>query len=303
MRAKTKKIFLPGFSGLAFYDVARFFWQQVRKVGLTERTSAISFNFIMAIPPMIIFFFTLIPYLPISKEFIKQLYGLIREVIPGKNNYTPIINFLNSILTHEQYGLLSLGFLLALFYSSNAMMGIMRAFDKNYPGFKKRSGIGRRVTALRLTLILFLIMLTSLLLLVMQGAVLKNWIGIRGAALRSIIENLRWVIIVFLFMASVSFIYRHAPFVHKKWNLINPGSVLATTLMLLFTVLFSYWVNHFSQYNQLYGSIGSVLLLMLLIYFNSLVLLIGFELNVSINSLIHEADERKKLETSGKATV
>jgi len=303
MRAKTKKIFLPGFRGLAFYDVARFFWTQVRKVGLTERTSAISFNFIMAIPPMIIFFFTLIPYLPISREFIKQLYGLIREVIPGKNNYTPIINFLNSILTHEQYGLLSAGFLLALFYSSNAMMGIMRAFDKNYPGFKKRSGIGRRVTALRLTLILFLIMLISLLLLVMQGAVLQKWMGIKGAALRSIIENLRWVIIVFLFMASVSFIYRHAPFVHKKWNLINPGSVLATTLMLLFTILFSYWVNHFSQYNQLYGSIGSVLLLMLLIYFNSLVLLIGFELNVSINSLIHEADERKKLETSGKGTV
>ncbi len=85
MRATTKKIFLPGFRGLPLYDVARFFWNQVRKVGLTERTSAISFNFIMAIPPMIIFFFTLIPYLPISKEFIKQLYGLIREVIPGKN--------------------------------------------------------------------------------------------------------------------------------------------------------------------------------------------------------------------------
>jgi membrane protein len=73
--------------------------------------------------------------------------------------------------------------------------------------------------------------------------------------------------------------------------------------MLLFTVLFSYWVSHFSRYNELYGSLGSILLLMLLIYFNSLVLLIGFELNVSINSLIHEADERKKLETSGKATV
>lgn len=302
MRAKTKKIFLPGFRGLHLYDVAKFFWTQVRKVGLTERTSAISFNFIMAIPPMIIFLFTLIPYMPISKEFIAQLYGLIREVIPGKNNYTPIIKFLDGILKNEQYGLLSAGFLLALFYSSNAMMGIMRAFDKNYPGFKKRSGFERRLTALQLTLILFLIMMASIFLLVMQGAVL-NWIGIRGKLLRSIIENARWVIIVFLFLASVSFIYRHAPFVQKKWNLINPGSVLATSLMLIFTIIFSYWVNHFSHYNQLYGSIGSILLLMLLIYFNSLVLLIGFELNVSINSIIHEADERKKLETSGNASA
>ena len=303
LREKSKKIFLPGFRGLPLYDVLRFFWIQVRKVGLTERTSAISFNFILAIPPMVIFLFTLIPYLPISAKFIEQLYSLVREVIPGESNYTPIINFLDGIIKNERYGLLSAGFLLALFYSSNAMMGIMRAFDKNYPGFKKRSGLERRLTALELTLILFLIMMTSLLLLVMQGAVLGKWIGIKAQWMITMIENLRWVVIVFLFLASVSFIYRHAPFVQKKWRLINPGSVLAATLMLLFTILFSYWVNHFSNYNELYGSLGSILLLMLLIYVNSLVLLIGFELNVSINSLIHEADERKKMETSGKASV
>lgn len=302
LREKSKKIFLPGFRGLPLYDVLRFFWMQVRKVGLTERTSAISFNFILAIPPMVIFFFTLIPYLPISKGFIDQLYGLIQDVVPGKSNYQPILDFLDGIINNERYGLLSLGFLLALFYSSNAMMGIMRAFDKNYPGFKKRSALERRLTALQLTLILFLIMMTSLLLLVMQGEVLEKWIGMPKWLVK-IIENVRWIVIVFLFLASVSFIYRQAPFVHKKWKLINPGSVLATTLMLLFTILFSYWVSHFSHYNELYGSLGSILLLMLLVYFNSLVLLIGFELNVSINSLIHEADERKKMETSGKASA
>jgi len=290
---KSKKIFLPGFRGLPLYDVVKFFWTQVRKVGLTERTSAISFNFIMAIPPMVIFFCTLIPYMPISKEFTVQLFGLIRDMIPGEGNNKAIIKFLDDILHNERYGLLSAGFLLALFYSSNAMMGIMRAFDKNYPGFKKRSALERRLTALHLTLILFLIMIISLLLLVMQGVVL-SWIGIRADWLRNIIENVRWVVIILLFLASVSFIYRHAPYIQKKWRLINPGAVLATTLMLTFTVLFSYWVNHFSKYNELYGSISTVLILMLLIYFNSLVLLIGFELNVSINSLIHEAEERKK---------
>ena len=299
---KAKKIVLPGFSGMNLYDVVNFFWTQVRKVGLTERTSAISFNFIMAIPPMVIFLCTLIPYLPISNEFTEQLYGLIHDVIPGENNNKAIIKFLDDILHNERYGLLSAGFILALFYSSNAMMGIMRAFDKNYPGFKKRSGFETRLTAMQLTLILLLIMLTCIFLMVAQGAVL-NWIGIRAAWLKRIIENARWIVIVLLFLASISFIYRHAPFIHKKWKLINPGSVLATTLMLLFTVLFSYWVNHFSKYNELYGSIGTILILMLLIYFNSLVLLIGFELNVSINSLIREADERKKLEASGTTAV
>lgn len=293
--SQSKKIRLPGFQGIPIYDVVHFFYKQVRRVGLTERTSAISFNFIMAVPPMIIFLFTLIPYLPISKALINQLYELIREIIPGEKNYQPIINFLNDFLTNQRYGLLSVGFLLALYYSSNAMAGIMRAFDKNYVGFRKRSFWEAKKTALQLTLILFLLVIASLVLLIMQGAVLK-WI-VRSELLRVIIINVRWFIIILLFLASISFIYRHAPFVHKKWKLVNPGSILATTLMLFFIILFSYWVNHFSNYNKLYGSIGSLLLLMLLIYFNSLVLLIGFELNVSINSLRHEAEEREKLAT------
>ena len=293
----SKKLRLPGFYGIPLYDVISFFYKQVRRVGLTERTSAISFNFIMAIPPMIIFLFTLIPYLPISQALINQLYELIREIIPGEKNYTPIIDFLNDFLNNQRYGLLSIGFLLALYYSSNAMAGIMRAFDKNYIGFRKRSYWEAKKTALQLTLILLLFMIVSLVLLIMQGAVL-NWI-VQSKMLRIVIINVRWIIIILLFLASISFIYRHAPFIHKKWKLINPGSVLATTLMLFFIILFSYWVNHFSNYNKLYGSIGTLLLLMLLVYFNSLVLLIGFELNVSINSLKHESDERNKLPASG----
>ncbi len=299
---QSKKICLPGFHGIPLYDVVHFFFKQVRKVGLTERTAAISFNFVMAIPPIIIFLCTLIPYLPISRQFVWQLHGIIRDVVPGKENNTAIIKFIDDFIKNPKNGLLSLGFLLALFYSSNAIMGIMRAFDKNYIGFKKRSPVKRRIVALQLTSILFILMLASLLLLVMQSNVLK-WLGIKNLVVREIIGNIRWVVIVLLFLGSISFIYRHASFVHKRWKLINPGSILATTLMLLFTILFSYWVNHFSNYNKLYGSIGTILILMLLIYFNSLVLLIGFELNVSINSLRHEAEERNKVEMNGNKTA
>jgi membrane protein len=171
-------------------------------------------------------------------------------------------------------------------------MGIMRSFDKNYHGFRKRNDFHKRVVALKITMILFVLMIASILLLIGQGVVLK-WIGIKSLLVRQIIENVRWIVIVFLFFACISYIYRHAPAVHKKWRMINPGSILATFLMILFTLGFSYWVNHFGNYNQLYGSIGTVLILMLLIYFNSLVLLIGFELNVSITSLKKIADERE----------
>jgi len=292
---QSQKIRLPGFQGIPLYDVLKFFFKQIRKVGITERANAISFNCVMAIPPIIIFLCTLIPYLPIPNEFIRQLHGLIRDVIPGEKNNSAIIKFIDDIIKKPKNDLLSIGFLLALFYSSNAVLGIMRAFDKNYLGFKKRKMLNSRVTALQLTSVLFVLMFASLLVLIMQNSVLKLF-GLKSVLVRQMIGYARWVVIVLLFFSSVSFIYRYAPFVHKRWKLINPGCILATTLMLLFTVFFSYWVNNFSNYNKLYGSISTILILMLLIYFNSLVLVIGFELNVSITHIKHEADERDKSE-------
>jgi membrane protein len=288
---KSKIIQLPGFSGITLFDVVNFFMKQVRTVGVTERASSIAFNFVMAIPPAIIFLFTLIPFLPISRQFEQQLYGLIRDIVPGQKNNSVIIKFLQDFINNPRNGLLSLGFILSLFFSSNAVMGIMRSFDKNYHGFRKRNEFQKRITALKITLILFVLMFVSILLLIGQGEVLR-WLGIRSRLLRNFITDARWAIIVLLFFGCISYIYRHAPAVHKKWKMISPGSILATFLMILFTIAFSYWVNHFGQYNQLYGSIGAVLILMLLIYFNSLVLLIGFELNVSVTSLKRIAEER-----------
>lgn len=295
---KSKSTSLPGFSGIPLYDVVNFFIGQVKTVGMTERASAIAYNFFMAIPPAIIFLFTLIPFFPISKEFQTQLFGLIRDVIPGEKDNAVLINFLRDFINHPRNGLLSLGFILSMFFSSNAMMGIMRSFDKNYIGFKKRTGLQKRGTALKITFVLFIIVIVCILLLVGQGQVLK-FLGIERASIRRIIVNARWVVVVILFFACISYIYRHAPAVHKKWRLINPGSILATVLMLLLTLLFSWWVSRFGQYNKLYGSIGTVLILMVLIFINSLILLIGFELNVSINSLRKIADERKENAASG----
>ena len=289
---KSKTMSLPGFREIPLYDVVKFFFGQVKTIGMTERASAISYNFFMAIPPAIIFLFTLIPFLPITQQFQKEVYDLIRDVIPGEKDNAVLIKFLQDFLNKPRNGLLSLGFILSLFFSSNALMGIMRSFDKNYIGFKKRTDLQMRGVALKITVVLFVLVFTSVLLLIAQGQVL-SFIGIKNAGVRNVIINARWVVIVLLFFASISYIYRHAPAIQKKWRLINPGSILATFLMLLMTLLFSWWVGRFGNYNELYGSIGTVLILLVLIFLNSLVLLIGFELNVSISSLKRIADERK----------
>jgi len=295
---KSKDIILPGFSGIPLFDVIRFFFLQIQKTSLTERAAAIAFNLLLAIPSACIFIFTLLPYLPI-KDLLSQLYELIRDVVPGRANNQPIIDFLEDFTKNERSGLLSFGFLLALYFSSNAMIGIMMSFNKmNYIGFSRRHYVHDRWVAIKLTLILFLIILLSIVALVSRGAVL-TWLGVEDPTIRAIILNVRWIVIILLFFLTISFIYRHAPAMHKKWKLINPGSILATFMMIACTMGFSYYVVNFGNYNKLYGSIGTILILMLLIYFNSLVLLIGFELNVSISSLRKLADQRKNPVSGG----
>jgi membrane protein len=296
---KTKRFSLPGFRGVSFYDVWVFFWKQVRTVGMTERASSIAFNFTMAIPPAIIFLFTLIPHIPISQEFINEMYTLIRDIIPGQKNNSPLIAFLDDFIKRPRNELLSIGFILSLFFSSNAMMGIMRSFDKNYLGFNKRDALKTRFIALRLTLSFYVLILIAVFVIALRADVLR-WFDIENRAALAIIQNLRWVVIILLFFYIISFIYRYAPAIHKKWKFINPGSILATFLMLVYTMIFSWWINTYANYDTLYGPISTVLILMLLIYFNSLVLLVGFELNVSISSLKKIADERDKNETGGE---
>jgi membrane protein len=293
---KSKTTTLPGLSGIPIYQVVSFFIRQVQTIGMTERASAIAFNFVMAIPPATIFLFTLIPYLPITQSLQQELYKLIKDIIPGERNNAVLINFLQDFINNPRNGLLSLGFILSLYFSSNAMMGIMRSFDKNYAGFKKRSNWQRRKAALRLTALLYVFVMASLVALIAREVVLE-WLGIENATLRALLSNLRWSVIFLLFFGCISSIYRLAPSVHKKWKLINPGSIVATSLMLITSGALSWWVANFSNYNQLYGSISTVLIIMILIFINSLILLIGFELNVSIYSLKSaRADERLDIE-------
>ena len=294
---RSKTTSFPGFRGIPLFDVVKFFFSQVKTVGIQERAAAIAFNLIMAIPPAIIFLFTLIPFLPISADFENNLYVLIRDVVPGEKDHDVLIKFLRDFMRNPRTGLLSLGFILSMFFSSNAMMGIMRAFNKNYHGLKKRTELQKRLTALKITGVMFVVVLVCVMLLAGQNAVLK-WLGF-NKTVRDIIVNARWLVIVLLFFSCISYIYRHAPAVHKKWKLINPGSILATVLMLILTILFTWWVGRFDSYNQVFGSIGTVLILMLLIFFNSIILLIGFELNVSISSLKKIADERKDSPADG----
>jgi len=297
--AKSKHLILPGLSGLPLYDVVQFLLRQLNKVGLNERAAAISFNFLMAIPAACIFLFTLVPYLPVSRQFSAELLILARDLTPDHNTYLVVRDFIVDFMDTPRGGLLSFGFLLAIFYASNAMMGIMRTFDRSLIPVKKRNFITSRWIAIKLTSLFMLLVIATIILQITQGAILREilqYFNSDTVIVRLIVKSLRWLLIAALFFFSIAFIYRYGPSVHKRWKLNSAGTVVATVLIILTTYLFSFWVNNFNNFNKVYGSIGTILILMLLIYINSLILLIGFELNVSITFLKHQSEERAKKE-------
>lgn len=290
---KSKVWKLPGFEGLPLFDVVQFLFRQLKTHGLTERAAAISYNFIMALPPSLLFLLTLIPNLPfISKRSLRtQLHTIIVDIIPSADYNKPVIEFVNSFLKDPRIGLLSFGLLLSLFFASNAMMGLIRAFNRNYIGFEKRTGLQKRGTALRLTALIFGLLLVYLLLLIMQGTLLK--FVVENEIWREVIRYFRWALIIALLILIIGCIFKYAPAVSKRWKLISPGSILAVLLSISASFAFSAFVDNFGRYNALYGSIGTIMMVMALIFINSLALLIGFELNVSIRSLKAQALQRE----------
>jgi membrane protein len=294
LKQKAKGIYLPGFQHINLYQVIRFLAKQLNTIGLYDRASAISFNLLMALPAGFLFLFSIIPYFPKAFKVKKQILTLFKDIAPNSSTYKLIVDIINDLLS-QHVGIFSFGFLLLLFYASNAMTGIIRSFDKsimqNRPFF-----LHQRMRAIRLTIILILLVFASLIVLIGQeqlASLLRSGFDIQQSTILPYWNTLRWIIIMLLLFLGNAFIYKYAPHIKEKWPLVSPGSLLSTTLMLFTTFGFSFWVNNFSSYNKIYGSIGTVLIVMTIIYINALILLIGFELNVSIEVLKKEVDEVK----------
>ncbi len=292
LKRKAKGIYIPGFQHVNLYQVIKFLFKQLNTLGLYDRASAISFNLIMALPAGFLFLFSIIPYFPSTFKVKKQILSVFKDIAPNSSTYKFILDIINDLLS-QHVGVFSFGFLLLLFYASNAMTGIIRSFDKsimqNKPFF-----LHQRMRAIRLTIILILLVFASILVLIGQDqltTLLREVFDIKRKTIIPYWNSVRWAVIILLLFFGNAFIYKYAPLIKEKWSLMSPGALLSTLLMLITTLGFSYWVNHFSSYNKIYGSIGTVLVVMTLVYINALILLIGFELNVSIEVLKKEQNQ------------
>jgi membrane protein len=292
--AKAKKITLPGFDKMPLYDVMVFFWRSIVDGALSTRASAIAFSFFVGLFPAIIFLFTLIPYIPIE-NFQNQLFLLIKDMVPA-NAFMAIEETVQDILHRQRGGLLSLGFFMALIFSTNGFASMMTAFDASLHSFERRTWMGQRLIAL-LLLAIMSVLLTLAIALITYGQHFINYLANNGYLKDHFIIILltlgKWIVILVLFFMANSFLYYLAPAKKTKWRFISAGGTLSTGLSVATFVGFTYYINNFGQYNKLYGSIGTLLVIMLLMYLLSMILLIGFELNASINEAIKQSNRTK----------
>lgn len=280
IRNWSKRTVLRGFEGLSLYEVNHFYFKEIKRVKLNERAAASTYNFMMAIPPSLLFLFSLVPYLPLQnvEETIintLRLLPLSREVAHSAESF--ITNFIHT----ERRDILSFGLLLVLFFSSNGMMGLMRSFDKSLHVYKARTVLQRRWTAIKLTVLLIAVGILAIATFIIQSQVINHYIlkVFNNLLLVKIISLL--LILVILFCA-ISLIYRYGPSLTNKFKFVSAGSILATVLMGIATTVFFFLVDNFLNYNKVYGSIGTLIAFMIWLYIIVMILLIGYELNVSI---------------------
>ncbi len=289
-----KRIIPPGFEGQSVYDVFSFLFKEIQRDAVNTRAAAVSFSFLLSLFPAIIVLFTLIPYLPIEGlQVIVMLY--IYNLMPH-SAYLTISATIQDIVSQQRGGLLSLGIILALYYSTRGVFELMNSFDKVYPTFRKRNFFPKIAVSIKITLLLFLLFLLSIIFIV-AGEYVINWImdslNFKDSFTYFVLNTIKWLTIIFLFYASISMIYFYGPAVHKRWKFFSAGSTLAALLSMLTSLLFSFFINNFGQYNKIYGSIGTLIVIMLWLYYNSLILLIGFELNASIDINRHNKAQLK----------
>jgi membrane protein len=282
---KIKKASLPGFEGVPIYDVVIFFFKGFQKGSMGIRASSIAFNLCIALLPSTIFLFTLIPFIPIP-NFQAELLTLFENILP-ENAFLFMESTIVEVITKKSGGLLLLMFVATIIFSTNGIHALLSAFNITIHSMDTRGWLAQRGISFALVFILTSLLSIAVILILFSKMAIQKLVDLELIRLNLpfyIVQFGKWIIIIALIFFAISFLYYLAPAKKTKWRFISAGSSLATILFIISSLGFSYFVNNFGKFNTLYGSIGTLIVILLWLYFNSISLLIGFELNASIKS-------------------
>ena len=286
-----KTIELPGLEGLTLYELLEIYILGIIENMVTYKAGSIAFSFFMALFPFALFILNLIPYIPIE-GFQQDFLKFVEESVPP-NTYGAIESIVNDILNNSYQGLLSTGFVLSIFLMANGLNSILGGFDSSQHVIVKRGFFRQYFIAVGMSLLL------SFILIVTVAAIVVFEVFIRSIHLQDLIKVnipiiviVRYTFVLLMLLITTSILFKFGTRRTEKRSFISVGSVFTTILVVATSYFFAVWVVDFSKYNELYGSIGTLLVVMFYIWINCMILLLGFELNAAINTA-----KRKKLFT------
>jgi len=265
------------------FDLLAYLAQQLRQSDLNLRASAISFSFFLALFPGLLFLFSLIAYIPVEGLDL-AIRRTSQELLPP-SAFELLYSTIEDIVGRQQRGLLSFGFLLAFYFATTGLTTLSQSFNVSLEVRESRGFIRHQFTVIGLTVLLTLSLLSALLLILLGDFLLgeMNRLGWMPDGLLPLMVNLLlWIVILLLVYLGIGLLYYFAPNAPKRHGFFALGSALATILFVGSSLGFSYYVQHFGNYNRLYGSLATLIVLMLWIYVNAWVILIGFELNSAL---------------------
>ncbi len=278
------KIKVPGLKGMSLFDLLEMYIIGIVKGAVTSRAGSIAFSFFMALFPFALFILTLIPYIPID-NFQEDFLVLVEDALPPKT--ADSVDYVIKDIANNSYGgLLSSVFVLSIFLMANGVNALFSGFEYTYHKIKTRNMVMQYIAALYTSIIM------ALLLLVTVAVIFYFEIGVGKLKANGFVsDDIYWIgfgknaILLLMLLVGVSFLYYFGTKEGRKINFLSPGSIFTTILIILNFILFGIYVSKFAKYNELYGIIGTVLILMLFIWLNSIILLLGYELNTCMIGL------------------
>ena len=283
IKSVLRLVVIPGFGGVPLYDVLVYFIRGFTQVNLIDRAASVAFNVFLALFPMILFLFTLIPYLPLQGITTELMDALQRILPPG--TYESVASTINEIMSIEHGGLMSIGLLMAFYFSTSAVSSFFRGFNMGDKEFGQIPFLKLQLFSILVMLMFVVLLLLSIVMITKGGYLLTiifSKIHLYSSFEVFLINLVRWLIVIFALMVAISLLYYFGNPHSKRFKLFTPGTFLFTGLFIVGTVLFNFYISNISTYNILYGSIGCLIIFVMWIYFNCILILIGYELNKSI---------------------
>ncbi len=290
----SKRHSIPGLKRIPLYNLIVFITQELKNDALTTRANSMAFSFFLAIFPSLIVLFTLVAYTPLYATFDDQMYSAIQEIMPGDAGKM-VFDFVEDVINRPRGGLLSFGFFLAIWFASNGMLSMMQGLEKDHHVvFRRRGSVEKRLIAIQLMFLVALVLIGSVVMGILGNLILASvFVFVKVDFItRFLLFLFRWVVLLLVMYTTFATIYRFGAPIRSGQSYIHPGTVVATVLSLLTSVGFSFYVDNFGSYNTLYGSIGTLIVLMLWIQLNCMILLLGFEINAGIAVLRYQRRER-----------